>query len=67
MARWLIMFGVFVVFGSLFWRWLRDLGLARLPGDMVVDFIPGVEFPVPMATALLLSGLIAGAWSLLDR
>ncbi|HEX6112789.1 MAG TPA: DUF2905 family protein [Geminicoccaceae bacterium] len=67
MARWLITFGLLVVLSSLLWPWLGKLGLARLPGDMVVDFIPGIRFYLPITTALLISGLIAGVWALLDR
>jgi hypothetical protein len=60
MTRWLITFGVLVVLGSVLWPWLRQLGLARLPGDMAVDFITGMSFYVPITTALLISGVIAG-------
>ena len=51
MARWLITFGILIVLGSLLWPWLRQLGLARLPGDMAVDFIPGISFYLPITTA----------------
>jgi hypothetical protein len=67
MARWLITFGILVALGSFLWPWLRQLGLARLPGDMVVDFIPGISFYMPITTALLISGVIAGIWALLSR
>jgi hypothetical protein len=67
MARWLITFGVLIVLGATFWPWLRQLGLARLPGDMAVDFIPGIHFHLPITTSLLISGVIAGVWALLDR
>jgi hypothetical protein len=67
MARWLITFGVLVVFGAALWPWLRQFGLAQLPGDMAVDFIPGISFHLPITTSLLISGVIAGVWALLDR
>ena len=67
MSRWLITFGVVVVVGSLLWPWLQRLGLRSLPGDMVVDFVPGFDFHLPITTSLLLSALIAGVWALLDR
>ena len=67
MARWLIIFGVLIVLGSLGWPWLHELGVGRLPGDMAVDFIPGIRFHLPITTALLMSGLIAGVWALLSR
>ena len=67
MARWLLTFGVLVVLGSLLWPWLYSAGLRSLPGDLAVDFIPGIKFHLPIATSLLLSAVIAGAWSLFDR
>ena len=67
MARWLITFGVLVVLGSLLWPWLRPLGIARLPGDMAVNLIPGFSFYLPITTALLISGVITGIWALLSR
>ena len=41
MARWLITFGVLIVLGSLCWPWLHAFGLSALPGDLLVDFVPG--------------------------
>ena len=67
MARWLLTFGVLIVFGTALWPWLRAFGLAQLPGDMAVDFIPGINFHLPITTSLLISGVIAGVWALLDR
>jgi hypothetical protein len=67
MARWLLTFAVLIVLGSSLWPWLRELGLARLPGDMAVDFIPGISFHLPLTTCLLISGVIAAVWALLDR
>ena len=67
MARWLSTFAVLLVLGTSFWPWLRKLGLARLPGDMAVDLIPGISFHLPLTTCLLISAVIAGVWALLDR
>jgi Protein of unknown function (DUF2905) len=67
MARWLLTFGVLIVLGSLCWPWLRAFGLSALPGDLLVDFLPGVRFQLPITTSLLISGLIALAWKLLSR
>ena len=64
MARWLITFGVLIVLGSLFWPWLHAVGLARLPGDILVDLVPGYRFYLPITTALLISGMVAGIWKL---
>jgi hypothetical protein len=67
MARWLITFGVLIVLGSLCWPWLRAFGLPTLPGDLLVDFVPGFRFQLPVTTSLLISGMIALAWRLLSR
>jgi hypothetical protein len=67
MARWLITFGVLVTLGSLLSPWLHALGLPRLPGDLLVDFVPGYRFEMPVASALLLSAVIAGIWRLLSH
>jgi hypothetical protein len=67
MARWLLTFGVLIVLSSLCWPWLRTFGLTGLPGDLLVDFLPGVRFQLPITTSLLISGLIALAWKLLSR
>jgi len=66
-ARWLITFGVLIVLGSLCWPWLHAYGLPELPGDLLVDFVPGVRFQLPITTALLISGVIALASKLLSR
>jgi hypothetical protein len=34
---------------------------------MAVDFIPGISFHLPITTALLISGVVAGVWALLSR
>ena len=67
MARWLITFGVLIVLGSLFWPWLHGLGLARLPGDLLVDLVPGYHFHLPITTALLISAVVALVSKLLTR
>jgi hypothetical protein len=67
MARWLITFGVIIVLGTTLWPWLRKLGLAQLPGDIAVYFIPGISFHLPITTSLLISGVIAGVWAILNR
>jgi Protein of unknown function (DUF2905) len=67
MARWLITFGVLVALGSLLSPWLHALGLPRLPGDLLVDLVPGYRFYLPITTALLISAVIAGVWRLLSH
>jgi hypothetical protein len=67
MARWLITFGVLVTLGSLLSPWLHAIGLARLPGDILVDLVPSHRFYLPITTALLISAVIAGVWRLLSH
>lgn len=66
MARWLMTFGVLIVLGSLGAPWLHALGLAQLPGDLLVDLVPGYRFHLPITSALLVSALIAVASKLLS-
>ena len=55
-----------VLIGGLLWPWLRQIGLARLPGDLELDV--GLHtLHLPIATALLISAVVAGVWRLLDR
>ncbi len=67
MARWLITFGVLIVLISLCWPWLLAFGLAPLPGDLLVDLVPGFRFELPVTTSLLISGVIVLVWKLLAR
>ena len=66
MLRWFILFLVLLVVGSALWPWLRELGLAWLPGDTTLDW-QGYRFHLPVTTALLISLVVAGVWRLLDR
>jgi hypothetical protein len=65
MARWLITFVVLVVVGSLLSPWLHALGFARLPGDILIDHVPGYRFFLPVTTSLLISTVVAGVYKLL--
>jgi hypothetical protein len=65
MLRWIITFSVLVIIGSLFWPYLRELGIARLPGDMVFD-LQGHRLNLPLATSLVVSGVVAAVWRLLE-
>ena len=67
MARWLLTFGILIVVISLCWPWLQRLGLTRLPGDLLVDLVPGYSFHLPITTSLLISGLIAATSKLITR
>lgn len=65
MARWLITFGVLLAVGSLLSPWLHALGLARLPGDILIDHVAGYRFFLPVTTSLLISTVVAGVYKLL--
>jgi hypothetical protein len=65
MARWIVTFAILLLVSSLLWPYLRELGLARLPGDMVFD-LHGYRFNLPLATSLLVSGVVAAVWRLLE-
>jgi len=61
--RWLIVFFLLLIlFGGL-QRWLRKIGLGRLPGDFTLRFA-GREFYVPLASSLVLSfvAMAIGHW-----
>jgi hypothetical protein len=54
MARFLIGLGLVILVVGLLWPYLSQLGLGRLPGDIVIERDNGVLY-IPLATCLLLS------------
>jgi hypothetical protein len=50
----LILLGAVLVAAGLFWPWLRQLGLGRLPGDIAINR-PGVQIYFPIVTCLVIS------------
>lgn len=54
MNRTLIVIGLLLLVGGLFWSRLRTLPLFRLPGDIVIDR-PGFKFFFPLTTMLMVS------------
>jgi Protein of unknown function (DUF2905) len=54
MARFLIGLGLAILVLGLLWPYLSQLGLGRLPGDIVIERENGVLY-IPLATCLLLS------------
>ena len=65
MKRTAVVFLVILGIGTYLWPWLRELGLARLPGDVMTD-IQGYRLHLPISTSLLITGAIAGAWRMLE-
>ena len=58
MARFLIMLGLVLLVLGLLWPWLSQIGLGRLPGDIVIER-ENVTFYFPLMTCLLLSLLFS--------
>ena len=54
MARFLIVLGIAIVVAGLLWPYLSQLGLGRLPGDIVIER-ENMTFYFPLMTCLLLS------------
>jgi hypothetical protein len=59
------LFLIMLAIGSFLWPWLRELGLAGLPGDIITEF-QGLRLYLPISTALLVSGAMYGAWRMLQ-
>jgi Protein of unknown function (DUF2905) len=54
MARVLIVLGLVILVSGLLWPWLSQIGLGRLPGDIVIQR-SNVTFYFPVMTCLLIS------------
>ena len=54
MQKWLIAIGVLCVLAGLLWPYLSQLGLGRLPGDIVVER-HNVHFYFPIVSCLIIS------------
>lgn len=59
MTRWLIVFLLAMLIFQGAARWLRKIGLGRLPGDFTLR-IGGRQVFVPLASSLVLSAIAAG-------
>jgi len=57
MQKVLILIGVMIVAAGLFWPWLSQLPLGRLPGDIAVKREGGAFF-FPIMTCLLISAVL---------
>jgi hypothetical protein len=57
MQRVLIIVGLIVLFVGIFWPWLSQIPLGRLPGDIVIDR-PNSRIYIPIVTMILVSGLM---------
>jgi hypothetical protein len=61
-----ILFLALLAVGTYLWPWVRELGLAGVPGDMTA-VVQGYRLHLPIGTALLISAVVSGVWRLLDR
>jgi hypothetical protein len=58
MARTLIVLGLALLLAGLLWPYLGQIGLGRLPGDIIVER-KNVTFYFPLMTCLLVSVLLS--------
>jgi hypothetical protein len=58
MTRFLVVLGLAVVVAGLLWPYLGQLGLGRLPGDIVIER-ENMTFYFPLMTCLLVSVLFS--------
>jgi hypothetical protein len=54
MQKWLIAIGVLCLLAGLLWPYLSQIGLGRLPGDIVIER-DNVHFYFPIVTCLAIS------------
>lgn len=66
MNRTLIIVGLLLLAGGLFWSKLRALPLFRLPGDIMIDR-PGFKFFFPVTTMLVASIVLSVVLWLMRR
>ena len=66
MARFLIVLGLVIVVIGLVWPYLSQIGLGRLPGDIVIKR-ENMTFYFPLMTCLLLSVLFSLVFWVVNR
>ena len=62
-TRILVIVGVTLVALGLLWPWLSQIGLGRLPGDIVIER-EGFRVYVPITTCIIVSVVISILWYL---
>ena len=58
MQKILIIIGVILLIAGLIWPWLKQLGLFRLPGDIVIEK-ENIRFYFPITSAIVISIVIS--------
>jgi hypothetical protein len=66
MARFLIVLGVAILVIGLLWPYLSQIGLGRLPGDIVIER-GNMTFYFPLMTCLLVSVLFSLVFWVVNR
>ena len=66
MARFLIVLGLVIVVIGLLWPYLSQIGLGRLPGDIVIER-ENMTLYFPLMTCLLLSVLLSLVFWVVNR
>ena len=66
MSRWLVTIGLVLVVVGLLWPWLRDLGLGRLPGDIMIER-GNVHIYFPIVTCIVVSVVLSLILWLMNR
>jgi hypothetical protein len=66
MARFLIVLGLAILAIGLLWPYLSQIGLGRLPGDIVIER-ENMTFYFPLMTCLLLSVLFSLVFWVVNR
>ena len=66
MARFLIVLGLAILVIGLLWPYLSQIGLGRLPGDIVIERA-NMTFYFPLMTCLLLSVLLSLVFWVVNR
>jgi hypothetical protein len=66
MARFLIVLGLAILVIGLLWPYLSQIGLGRLPGDIVIER-EKMTFYFPVMTCLLLSVLLSLVFWVVNR
>ena len=66
MARFLIVLGLAILVIGLLWPYLSQIGLGRLPGDIVTER-ENMTFYFPLMTCLLLSVLLSLVFWVVNR
>jgi hypothetical protein len=66
MARFLIVLGLAILVAGLLWPYLSEIGLGRLPGDIVIER-ENMTFYFPLMTCLLVSVLLSLVFWVVNR